>query len=104
MNTGYPKGSDVGRPDLWRIRRKRLVTVAEVSPDDRLDVALFKSLTSGGDAMGLRTFFDAKGGEDVVFRCGLWVSGNKPCGPPPGEEGALARLECLAADKVSREA
>jgi len=100
LTKSYHKGGDVGRPDLWRIRRKRLVTVAEVSPDDRLDVALFKSLTSGGDAMGLRTFFDAKGGEDVVFRCGLWMSGNKPYGPPPGEEAAFARLDVLACDHV----
>jgi phage/plasmid-associated DNA primase len=94
------KGGDVGRPDLMRVKAKRLVTVAEVGPDDRLDVALFKSITSGGDAYGLRTFFDKSGGEDAVFKFALWMSGNKPYGPPPEEEAAFARLDVLDCSHV----
>jgi phage/plasmid-associated DNA primase len=89
------KGGDVGRPDLWRVRGKRLVTVAEVDPAERLDVALFKTITSGGDAQQLRTFFDKSGGGDVVFKFALWMSGNKPYGPPPDEEASFARLDVL---------
>jgi len=94
------KGGDVGRPDLWRIRRKRLVTVSEFGPDDRLDVALYKTLTSGGDKLALRTFFDKTGGEDVVFAFSLWMSGNKPFGPPPDEDAAFARLIVLDCSHV----
>jgi phage/plasmid-associated DNA primase len=96
----YHKGGDVGRPDLWRVRHKRVVTVSEVGPDDHLDVAFFKACTSGGDPTGLRTFFDAKGGDDVVFHFALWMSGNRPYGPPPAEEAAFARLDVLACDHV----
>lgn len=94
------KGGDVGRPDLWRIRHKRLVTVAEVPPDVKLDVALFKSMLSGSDKMAIRTFYDAKGGEDVTWAVTLWMSGNKPYGPPPGEAAAYERLFPLKCDHV----
>ena len=99
----HKSGGDVGRPDLWRVRKMRLVTVSEVAPDDRLDVALFKSITSGGDKHALRTFFDATGGEDTVFSFALWMSGNKPYGPLPDEEAAFARLDVLDCSHVVAE-
>jgi phage/plasmid-associated DNA primase len=93
------KGGDVARPDLWRVKHKRLVTVSEVAPDVRMDVALFKAVT-GKDAMGVRTFYDAAGGEDVKFTFALWMSGNKPYGPPPDEQAAFDRLRVLLCEHV----
>lgn len=97
-------GGDVPRPDLWRVRNKRLVTVAEVPPDVRYDVALFKTLLSGGDAKHIRTLFDRSGGADIQFKFALWTSGNKPYGPPSSEAAAYERLHVLRCEQqVPRE-
>jgi hypothetical protein len=77
------------------VKDKRAVTVDEFGSDDVLDVPLFKSITSGGGTYALRTFFDKTGGGDVVFKFGLWMSGNKPYGPPPDEDAAHKRIEVL---------
>jgi D5 N terminal like/Bifunctional DNA primase/polymerase, N-terminal len=98
------KGGDVPRSDLWRVRKKRLVTAADMPADIRFDVALFKILLGGGDARALRTLWDKSGGKDVVFTFSLWMSGNKPYGPPPDEEAAYDRLDVLACDHVVPEA
>lgn len=98
------RGGDVARPDLWRVRDKRLVTIAEIPPDTHYDTALFKSLLSGGDAQNIRTFYDRTGGRDVTFAFSLWTSGNQPYGPPAGEEAAYERLHVLRCEQqVPRE-
>jgi phage/plasmid-associated DNA primase len=89
------KGGDVPRPDLWRARNKRLVICTEVEPGTHLNVALFKAVTSGGDPILVRTFFDAKGGQDTVLCFALWMAGNRPYGPPPNEAAAYERLHVL---------
>jgi putative DNA primase/helicase len=91
------RGGDIARPDLWRVRNKRLVTVAEVPPDVHYDVALFKTLLSGGDAKHVRDLYGR--GTDVRFRFALWTSGNKPYGPPSSEAAAYERLHIYRCDQ-----
>jgi phage/plasmid-associated DNA primase len=94
-------GGDKPRADLWRIRRKRLVTVTEVPPDAVLDVALYKALLGGGDRVAIRDLF-AKAREitDVQWAISLWFSGNRDYGPPPSEDAAYARSLPLRCEHV----
>ena len=89
------RGGDVPRADLWSVRKKRLVTVAEIPPSVQYDVALFKTLLSGGDKQLIRTLYDRTGGKSIAFAFALWTSGNEPYGPPSGEEAAYERLHVL---------
>lgn len=89
------RGGDVPRADLWNVRNKRLVTVAEIPPDAVYDVALFKSLLSGGDKQRVRNLYDRTGGASVAFSFALWTSGNAPYGPPGEESAAYERLHVL---------
>ncbi len=94
------KGGDIARPDLLRVKDMRIVTVKEVDPGTQFDVALFKIIHSGGDTVAIRNFFDKAGGDDHVFHCSIWMSGNKEYGLPPGESAAYARVEVLECDHV----
>lgn len=83
---------DKARPDLVRMAKKRIVTVAEVPPNVKFDVALFKSLFSGGDAMLLRTLYDRSGGNDIAFGFTMWMSGNQAYGLDASDEAAYERI------------
>lgn len=91
------KGGDTPRSDLWRIRKKRLVTVSEIPPDAHFDIALFKALL-GGDSVPFRTLYDKSGGEPVDWTLMLWLSGNRPYGPPPNDTASYDRLLPLRCD------
>jgi putative DNA primase/helicase len=92
------KGGDIARPDLLRVKDARIVTVPEVDPDTKFDVALFKIIHSGGDATHLRNFFDKGGGGNFTFHCSIWMSGNKEYGMPADESAAYDRIEVLDCD------
>jgi phage/plasmid-associated DNA primase len=92
------RGGDVPRPDLWRVRKKRLVTISEVPPDARFDEALVKALLGGGDKVNIRSLFDKDGGRDIEWALTLWLSGNKPYGVTSGDEAAQERMLPLKCD------
>jgi phage/plasmid-associated DNA primase len=92
-------GGDKPRADLWRIRRKRLVTIPEVPPNAVLDVALYKAMLGGGDIFAIRdTFAKSTEMHEVDWAVSLWFSGNRDYGPPPGEDAAFARSLPLRCD------
>jgi len=95
MRSAHRNGGDVPRADLWSVRNKRLVTIAEIPEDTVYDVALFKTLLSGGDKQRIRNLYDRSGGLSVAFSFALWTSGNAPYGPPGEESAAYERLHVL---------
>ena len=95
MRAPHRAGGDVPRADLWTVRNKRLVTIAEIPEDTVYDVALFKTLLSGGDKQRIRNLYDRTGGANVQFAFSLWTSGNAPYGPPGEESAAYERLHVL---------
>lgn len=95
-------GGDKPRSDLLGLVGKRIVTIAEIPPGAHFDVALFKTLLSGGDRMLVRAAH-ARQGREVEFAFTLWTSGNEVYGPSAKDTAAFGRLAVLKCDHTQPE-
>lgn len=81
---GRGNGSAGARPELARVRGKRLAQIQEIAKDETISIGVLKELT-GNDTFFARTLFE-KGAEIKPMFC-LWLACNQ-CPVIPGHDDA----------------